>query len=133
MQMSQSPKLHNLAKASLWTAVAGLVFPVSLVVLAIRSDQHRLDLERFGEWPYAFGGVLFLLLESAALGCGLAARSTVTGKRGLGLSALGWHLLAATLTGFGGTPVPQLILTFGMLLLYLSTLLWRLLAVSPSE
>jgi hypothetical protein len=130
--MRQPPKLNELAKASLWTAIAGLVFPVSLVVLAITNDQHRLDMQRLGDWPYVLCSVLFLILEVVALGCGLAARGTVTGRRGLGLAALAWHLLAFILFAFGGTLLPMLILTFGMLLLYSITLLWQLLSARPS-
>jgi hypothetical protein len=125
--------LNDLAKASLWTAIAGLVFPVGLAVLVITSDQHRLDMERLGEWPYALCGVLFVILELVALGCGLAARCTATGRVGLGLSALAWCLLASTLSAFGGTPLPVLILSFTMLLLYSMTLLWRLLSARPSD
>ena len=124
--MSQSPSLEDLAKASLWTSIAGLVSPVSLTVLAITSDQHRLDIERLREWPYALCGVLFVTLELVALGCGIAARHTVTGKRGLALSAFAWYLLASTLFAFGGTVLPSLVLSFAMLLLYSMTLLWRL-------
>jgi hypothetical protein len=123
----------SFAKASLWTAIAGLVFPVSLAVLVITSDQHRLDIARLREWPYALCGVLFLILELIALGCGIAARWTVTGKRGLGLSALAWHLLAVTLFAFGGTVAPVMVLTFGILLLYSIALLWRLLSARSSD
>jgi hypothetical protein len=133
MTMSQSLKLNDLAKVSLWTAIAGLFFPVSLVVLSIMSDQHRLDIAQLGEWPYSLCGVLFVILELVALGCGLAARYTMTGKRGLGLSALGWNLFAVTLFAFGGTPLPMVILSFTMLLLYLMTLLWRLLPSRSSD
>jgi hypothetical protein len=132
MTMRQPPKLNDLAKASVWTAIAGLAFPVSLVVLATTSEQHRLDIGRLGEWPYVLCSLLFVILELVALGCGLAARGTVTGKRGLGLVALAWHLLASTLFAFGGTLLPVLILTFGMLLLYSIALLWRLLSARPS-
>ena len=130
--MSQSPMLNDLAKASLWTAIAGLVFPVGLAVLVITSDQHRLDIARLREWPYALCGVLFLILELIALGCGIAARRTVSGKRRLALSAFGSHLLASTLCAFWETPIPVLVLPCGMLLLYSMTLLWRLLFARPS-
>jgi len=130
--MSQPPNLTKLAKVSLWTSIAGLVFPVSLVILLITSAQHRLDMERLREWPYALCGVLFVLLESVALGCGIAARRTVSGKRRLALSAFGSHLLASTLCAFWETPIPVLVLPCGMLLLYSMTLLWRLLFARPS-
>jgi hypothetical protein len=133
MTMSQSPNLNYLAKVSLWTAIAGLFYPVSLVVLSIMSQHHRPDIAQLGEWPFAFCGALFVILELVAVGCGLAARCTVTGKRGLGLSALAWNLLAVTLFAFGGTPLPMVILTFTMLLLYLMTLLWQLLSACPFD
>jgi hypothetical protein len=124
--------MHNntsLGKASLWISIAGVVFPVTLAVLVITSHQHRLDIERLGQWSYALCGVLFVILELLALGCGIAARSTVAGKRGLAISAFAWILLSSVLTAFGGTPLPSFILSVVLFLLFLVTLFWRLLSL----
>jgi len=131
--MSQSVNLNNLAKASLWTSLVGLVFPLSLVVLAITSDQHQLDLERLRQWPYALCGILFVILELVALGCGIAARYTRIGRIGLAILVLGLILLTSILALFGGMFLPSLILQFGLLITYTMTLLWRLFFVRPSN
>jgi hypothetical protein len=133
MTKTLSPNRDDLAKASLWAASAGLAFPVSLVVLAAASDQHRLDMERLGDWPYALGGVLFVIVELVALGCGIAARYTRIGRFGLAISVLGLILLTSTLAAFGGMFLPSLILQFGLLLTYTVTLLWRTLSERPPE
>jgi hypothetical protein len=117
----------SLGKASLWISVAGLIMPVSLAVLAVTNEQKRLELDVLREWPYVLSGALFLILELVALGCGIAARHTVVGKRGLAISALAWFLLTSILSSFGGTPLPSLILSVVVFLLFAMTLLWRLL------
>ncbi len=62
----------SLGKASLWTSIIGFVLPMCLVILFPAN---------------AFlCGVLFVILELVALGCGIAARRTATGKAGLVIS-----------------------------------------------
>jgi hypothetical protein len=78
----------TLGKASLWTSIIGIVLPVSLAVLVAvflkpPNEQQRLEYERLREWANLLCAVLFVILELVALGCGIAARRTATGKIGL--------------------------------------------------
>jgi hypothetical protein len=64
----------SLGKACLWCAIIGIVLPVCLAILVPAN---------------AFlCGFLFVILELIALGCGIAARATVTGKAGLIISGI---------------------------------------------
>jgi hypothetical protein len=74
----------TLGNASLWTAIIGIVVPGCLAVLvAVFYPRH------LGNDPgplYALCGVLFVILELVALGCGIAARRTATGIAGIVIS-----------------------------------------------
>jgi hypothetical protein len=88
MMMRQSPNLRYLGQASLWAGIAGAVLSLVLGIALLRSTngQERPGFERFGEWPYALGGVAVVILGSVAFGCGLAVKRTAAGKGGLALS-----------------------------------------------
>jgi hypothetical protein len=79
----------SLGKASLWTSIVGIVLPVCLAVL-VAIFLNRPVLGQDPGVAYSLCGLLFVMLELIALGCGIAARRTATGKAGLviGLSAL---------------------------------------------
>ena len=82
-----------LGKASLWTAVGGFVLPVCFALLALVGVlllKPRL-LEPSWSEPGAVSalcGIFLVALELVALGCGMAARRTATGKAGLFLSGV---------------------------------------------
>jgi hypothetical protein len=96
MTISPSPTRTVLGKASLWTGIAGAVLSLVLGIALLRSanGQERPGFERFGEWPYALGGALVVILGSVAFGCGLAAKRTAAGKEGLTLSFFAFAHLA---------------------------------------
>lgn len=71
-----------LGKVSLWAAVVGVVLPVCLVVVVAMLFSHPALGQDAGP-AYACCGLLFVMLELIALGCGIAARRTATGKAGL--------------------------------------------------
>ena len=84
-----------LGKVSLWTAIIGIVLPMCLAVLAIVVFLFLTPHSRMGpssdQWEgalasLAFCGILFVILELVALGCGIAARRTASGKAGLVIS-----------------------------------------------
>jgi hypothetical protein len=86
-----------LGKVSLWTSIVGLVVPVIIVTLLVtwillffkpgpRGWSHE-DVARITAL-LAVSGVLFVVCELAALGCGIAARRTTTGKIGLVISGV---------------------------------------------
>jgi hypothetical protein len=64
----------SLGRASLWCAIIGIIVPGSLAILAPANAQ--------------LCGLLFVILELIALGCGIGARATVTGKAGLFVSGI---------------------------------------------
>jgi hypothetical protein len=64
----------SFGKASLRCAIIGVVLPGCLAAL--------------GPASALLGGVLFISLEWVALGFGIAARATVTGKAGLVISGI---------------------------------------------
>ncbi len=66
-------------KVSLWTAIIGIVLPGCLYLLA----ALFLTLEG---WAYGLCELLCVILELVALGCGIAARRTPTGRAGLVIS-----------------------------------------------
>jgi len=74
----------SLGKTSLWTSIVGVVLPVSLAILVAiflkPSSEKAL--------ANALCGVLFVILELIALGCGIAGRRTATGKAGLVISVI---------------------------------------------
>lgn len=83
----------SLGKASLWTSVIGVVLPVCLVILIATflqppKEQERLESERLRQRAETLCGVLFVILELVALGCGIAARRTATAKAGLTISVI---------------------------------------------
>jgi hypothetical protein len=64
----------SVGKASLWCAILGGVLPVRLAILVPANAL--------------LCGVLFVILELIALGCGIVARRTATGKAGLVISGI---------------------------------------------
>ena len=100
MTMSQSPLLNVLGKRSFLTALAGFVL-AHVLVFALRNEQEEADFERLREWPNAFCGVLFVILELTSFGCGIAARRTKIGKRGLLLSGLALYPFFSFWSSFG--------------------------------
>jgi hypothetical protein len=66
----------SLGKASLWCAIIGVVLPLCLLILFPASASPILC------------GVLLVILELVAVGCGIAARRTATGKSGLVISGI---------------------------------------------
>jgi hypothetical protein len=82
----------RLGKTSLWSSIVGFAVPFSLVVLGriFLTPQNAVG------WQRGLLG-LFVFLELAALGCGVAARNTPTGKAGLILSILLLLLVLSTL------------------------------------
>ena len=74
-----------LGKVSLWSSILGVILPgCSIVVLGLVMDIHSLGFFVFG---LLISGFLFWTLELVALGCGIAARRTATGKAGLAIVA----------------------------------------------
>jgi heme/copper-type cytochrome/quinol oxidase subunit 4 len=74
----------TLGKASLWSAIIGVVLPGGLAVLAaifLNSTDAR-------ERAYAICAVLSVVLELIAFGCGIAARRTATGKAAVAISVI---------------------------------------------
>ncbi|HEV3262255.1 MAG TPA: hypothetical protein VG013_35720 [Gemmataceae bacterium] len=86
----------------MWTGTAGCVLcGVLAVLLAKKRIWHEPEFERLREWPNALCGALFLILDLVALGCGIAARHTLAGKRGLWLSAFAWYPQVVGWSSFG--------------------------------
>jgi hypothetical protein len=75
----------TLGKASLVTSIVGVALPASLAILAAVFLNGRPK-----EQGPSFGlcVLLFVVLELIALGCGVAARRTPTGKAGLVISGI---------------------------------------------
>jgi hypothetical protein len=78
-----------LGRISLWSSILSVVLPGCFVVLDFaylqkQINEQTLDYEILG---YVISGFLFVTLELAALGCGIAARHTAAGKAGLVISA----------------------------------------------
>jgi hypothetical protein len=78
-----------LGRTSLWSSIIGVVLPGCFVAfdfayLQAHIKEPTLGYEIFG---YVISGFLFVTLELAALGCGIAARHTASGKAGLVISA----------------------------------------------
>src|SRR5438105_65104 len=75
-----------LGKVSVWSCIIGVVLPGGLLALFL-FNERLLPLE------VALGAIgpcymLFVMLELVALGCGIAARNTTTGKIGMVISGL---------------------------------------------
>jgi hypothetical protein len=78
-----------LGRTSLWSSIVGVVLPGCFVAfdfayLQTHIKEQTLGYEIFG---YLMSGLLFVTLELAALGCGIASRRTPAGKAGLVISA----------------------------------------------
>jgi hypothetical protein len=74
----------TLGKASLGTAILGIVLPGCLAVLVavfIKNEYER-------RIPYVICGLLFVVLEFVAFGCGIGGKRTATGKAGLIISTV---------------------------------------------
>jgi hypothetical protein len=73
----------SLGTASLWTSIIGIVLPGCLAVLValLFKPPEPVHGIRTICW------LLFVILELIALGCGIAARRTATGKAGLAISS----------------------------------------------
>jgi hypothetical protein len=74
----------SLGKAALWSCITGVVLPGSLLALVLVSERV-LPLEF---QAIAICGILFVILELVAFGCGIMARRTTPGKVGLVISGL---------------------------------------------
>src|SRR5207245_1379501 len=75
-----------LGKVSVWSCITGAVLPGGLLALVLFN-------ERLFPLEVALGAIgpcymLFVILELVALGCGIAARRTTTGKVGMVISGL---------------------------------------------
>ena len=84
----------SLGITSLCSSIIGVVLPACLAVLVavfIKPPNEQGP-------AYALCGVLFVILESIALGCGIATKRTATGKAGLLISGV---LLLLALAAFG--------------------------------
>jgi hypothetical protein len=85
-----APVNRSLGLASLWLSIAGIVLPVCLAVVAVtfieRENQKAIAM--------ALCWVLVVVLELAALGCGIAGRRAGTGKAGMVISGIVFLLLA---------------------------------------
>lgn len=119
MSISESPKFHVLGKAAVGTGIAAAVLSIVLGVTIIETTPHQQHPEflwRFREWPYALCGMVFLILASLALACGLTARRTAAGKVGVSLAFFGCAYLA-TLSASVGVPFFLLMMISGRWLL----------------
>jgi hypothetical protein len=86
---------ERLGRISLWTSIVGLVLPVLLaMVFAVLLERNIL---RDPGTYYGLCLLLGTLVELAALGCGLGARRTATGKTGLFISLASFLLLVLVL------------------------------------
>lgn len=81
---SLEKKGSGLGLLSLWLAIAGLVLPIVLVLMIgmLPAAAH------WGEGYLLLCFLLGFVLELAALGCGIAARRSATGKAGLIISII---------------------------------------------
>jgi hypothetical protein len=90
-------------RISLWTSIVGLALPVLLLmVFAVLAERNIL------REPAIYYGLCLLLsavLEFAALGCGLFARRTGSGKAGLFLSGASLLLLVVFMALTAGNVV----------------------------
>jgi len=90
----------SLGKVSLGSSLIGIVLPGCLYVLV------AMFLRPPGEqgWAYDICELLFVILEFVALGCGIAARRTPTGRAGLVISGslllLGFVFISAVVLYF---------------------------------
>jgi cytochrome bd-type quinol oxidase subunit 2 len=83
----------SLGKASLWTSIVGVVLPVFLAILVaifLKPSSEK-------AWANALCGVLLVILELVALGCGIVGRRTTAGKAGLVISGV---VLGLIVVGF---------------------------------
>jgi hypothetical protein len=100
--MNRSPNRTVLGKASMWTGTAACVLSCVLVaLLATEAIWREPNFERLSEWPGALCGALFLILDLVTFGCGIAARRTIAGKRGLWFSAFAWYPEVTSWSSFG--------------------------------
>jgi len=93
----------RLAKVSLWTSIGGFVVPTSLAALVFVVVVFILPPQRtapaYSVEAIVACGIVFLILELIAFGCGVAARRTAPGKAGLIISStlllfgVGWWLV----------------------------------------
>jgi hypothetical protein len=89
----------SLGKTSLWCCCIGIVLLVGLAVLLLVDILYLEPHTRMGTGPptpatkaagvtLAIGGVLFVVMELVAFGCGIVARRTAAGKAGLVISGV---------------------------------------------
>jgi hypothetical protein len=89
----------SLGKTSLWCSCIGIFLLVSLAVLLLVDILYLERHTRMGMGPptpatkaagvtLAIGGVLFVVIELVAFGCGIVARRTAAGKAGLVISGV---------------------------------------------
>ena len=83
-----------LGHLSLWTAIAGLVLPILLAIGGLAAARFLLSLE-LSEGYILLCWALGFVLELVALGCGIVARRTGTGKAGLIIGSISLLLYVA--------------------------------------
>ena len=83
----------SFGKASLWASIIGIAVPVGLALIAVIFFVFLNSRGGPGAVVVSFGllsaPILGAILEMAAFGCGIVARSTATGKAGLKISCAG--------------------------------------------
>jgi hypothetical protein len=89
----------SLGNASLWSSIVGVVLPGCLAAL-VAIFLNNPVLGQDPDPTYGICAILFLILQLVALGCGIAARCTASGKAGLIMSGV-LLPLALGLVSFG--------------------------------
>jgi hypothetical protein len=80
-----TPPPTGIGKISLWFAIVGIVLPIILAMLLyVFRNQLKID----DVIPFVACWLLGVVLELVALGCGIAARRTATGKAGIIISVI---------------------------------------------
>ncbi len=99
-QRSGASHVGEIGRVSLFTSIGGLVVPAILALIGSVVDGAA----RPGEAYFVLCGALALVLELAALGCGIVARKTASGKAGLVVSIVSFTLAAIIFGYFYRTP-----------------------------
>jgi hypothetical protein len=95
----------SLGKVSLWTSITGVVV-LTLHPNLIRTFPNASG--SFGLFIFAFCPIFSLLLEFAALGCGIAGRRTTAGKAGMIISSILILAVVSFVVLFFSGPPPQM-------------------------
>ncbi len=83
-----------MGRISLWTAIVGLVGPI---LLALNGTLLGIFV-RLPEGYYILCAALMVLLELAALVCGIVGRRTASGKAGIAIAVVAVVLVATVVT-----------------------------------